>query len=117
MNDLEKPKNEQALISRRQVLRYGLSGIAGFAGGILPALAYGETNLIHGTQTEGRPHKASNYHSSLCEAWRENGRYQRAKELTQDAIAQEYFSLSGQKWQGIHEDCQISYFYRNSARQ
>jgi DNA helicase-2/ATP-dependent DNA helicase PcrA len=47
-------------------------------------------------------HRASNYHSALCEAWRESGKYHRAKELMQDAIAQEYFSLSGQKWEGIH---------------
>lgn len=47
-------------------------------------------------------HKASNYHASLDEAWRENGKYHRAKELMQDAIAQEYFSLSCQKWEGIH---------------
>ena len=46
--------------------------------------------------------KASSYHFSLCEAWRENGKYYRAKDLMQDAIAQEYFSLSSQKWNGIH---------------
>ena len=47
-------------------------------------------------------HRASGYHSALCESWRENGRYHKAKELIQDAIAQEYFSLSGHTWQGIH---------------
>lgn len=47
-------------------------------------------------------HKASSYHSALCETWRKAGMYLGAKSLMRDAIAQEYFSLSHHNWRGIH---------------
>ena len=41
-------------ISRRLMLSYGLAGMAGVAGGIWPASALGDTNIMHGTKTGGR---------------------------------------------------------------
>ena len=51
MSNFGKPENEKTLISRRQMLCYGLTGLAGVAGGLLPTVAHGSSNVILGTQT------------------------------------------------------------------
>jgi hypothetical protein len=54
---MDRPKQPAwggSRISRRQMLAYGLAGMAGVAGGLLPAPARGDTNKILGTKTGGR---------------------------------------------------------------
>jgi hypothetical protein len=41
-------------ISRRLMLAYGLAAMAGIAGGICPASALGDTDIMHGAKTGGR---------------------------------------------------------------
>jgi hypothetical protein len=36
------------------MLSYGLAAMAGIVGGICPASAFGDTDIMHGTKTGGR---------------------------------------------------------------
>jgi hypothetical protein len=54
MSDSKKTAWNGSRISRRRMLSYGLAGMAGVVGGICPASAFGDTNIMHGTKTGGR---------------------------------------------------------------
>ena len=54
MSDLKKTTWNGSRISRRRMLSYGLACMAGVAGGIWPASAFGDTNIMHGAKTGGR---------------------------------------------------------------